>query len=719
MTSIDLTTVDHHPVITEISNLLATRTRNQDLPFFRVIVAYFAAVVASTMRAKLSTQDRGEIPVNAFAVALSPSGTGKGFSVSIMENDILSGFRSNFVENTLPVLAECNLRKLANQRAARNNSTEDDEYDGLNKEYQQTGAYPFVFDKGSDVAIKQIRQKLLLANCGSINLQIDEIGSNLVGSTEALNAYLELYDQGMIKAKITKNTNDNKRTEEIHGKTPANTLLFGTPSKLLNGSKTEQEFYDFLETGYARRCFFGMGHPIQNIGSRTPAEEYAALVDPTNSTKATKWATLFTNLADISKHDWLIDVPDAVAIELLAYRMDCEKLAEAMPEHAEIQKAEMSHRYFKALKLAGAFAFIDEVSTLSMFQLHAAIKLVEESGVAFKSVLNREKTYMKLARYIAAVGSEVTHADLLDALPFYKSGTAARNELLTMATAWGYKHHIMLKQSFNEFGIELFSGETLKETSLDELTLSYSNDFAEHYSPESVKFSDLPLLTQETGLHWANHHFHHDYRLEENIIEGFNMVVIDVDGGTRIETVQKLLKEYTFLLYTTKRSTDADPRFRLIMPTNYRLKLNQDDYKDFMAQIAEWLPFQSDEEANQRSRKWLTNPNGKYLFNLGGNLIDVLPFVPKTSKNEHYRKTIISMESLDNLERWFAQKFASGSRNNSMIKFALALVDSGLSYVDVESRVIGFNKKLPNGLSTEELRGTVLVTVAKKIQGSP
>ena len=54
-----------------------------------------------------------------------------------------------------------------------------------------------------------------------------------------------------------------------------------------------------------------------------------------------------------------------------------------------------------------------------------------------------------------------------------------------------------------------------------------------------------------------------------------------------------------------------------------------------------------------------------------------------------------------------------------MIKFALALVDSGLSYVDVESRVIGFNKKLPNGLSTEELRSTVLVTVAKKLQGSP
>ena len=51
-----------------------------------------------------------------------------------------------------------------------------------------------------------------------------------------------------------------------------------------------------------------------------------------------------------------------------------------------------------------------------------------------------------------------------------------------------------------------------------------------------------------------------------------------------------------------------------------------------------------------------------------------------------------------------------------MIKFALALVDAGMSYPEVEEKVLAFNKKLSNGLPVEELRQTVLVTVARKIQ---
>ena len=54
---------------------------------------------------------------------------------------------------------------------------------------------------------------------------------------------------------------------------------------------------------------------------------------------------------------------------------------------------------------------------------------------------------MKLAKYIANVGIEVTHADLNEALPFYKSGVAARNEMMTMAQAWGYKQNILIKKS--------------------------------------------------------------------------------------------------------------------------------------------------------------------------------------------------------------------------------------------------------------------------------
>ncbi len=715
---VDLSEVPHHPAIEEMAEVLSHRTQNLDLPFFRVIAAYFLSVMASSMRARMDTKDRGEIPVNGYTLAFAPSGAGKGFSVNIMEHEFLKGFRKTFIENTLPTLAEGNLWKIASSRAARKGTTEEDEHFGLAKEYEDTGAYPFVFDGGTVPAIKQIRQKLLLANAGSINLQIDEIGSNLIGATEVLNAYLELYDQGYIKPKLTKNTHDNKRTEEIEGKTPANMLLFGTPSKLLDGGTTEDHFYSFLETGYARRCIFALGKPVPASSQLTPTEVYTQLIDPANQGQASKWASHFTWLADETHFNWLIDVPDNIAIELLTYRIECERQASEMPEYDDIRKAEISHRYFKALKLAGTLAFCDEATVMDISHLHSAMKLVEESGKAFQSILTREKTYMKLARYIAGVGSEVTHADLTEALPFYKQGVGVRTELMTMATAWGYKHHIMLKKSYAD-SIELFSGETIKETNMDEMTLSYSEDFAYHYEPVQVPFDQLHQLTQEKGFHWANHAFNNKHRAEENVIPGFNMVVIDVDGGSRLTTVQELLKDYAFMTYTTKRHNDAENRFRLILPMNYELKLDREDYSEFMKSIIQWLPFEVDEAANQRSRKWMSNDKGIYHYNSGIQLLDVLPFVPKTTKNEKYREQHTALESLDNLERWFAQRMASGNRNNQMIKFALALVDSGMGYADVEEKVLAFNDKLSNKLAADELRATVLVSVARKLQGSP
>src|SRR5690606_27420536 len=249
----------HHPAIEEITEVLCNRTQNTDKGFFRTEVAYFLAKLASNMRATIVTKDRGEIPVNLYALALATSGFGKGHSVNIMENDFIKGFKKRFMEDTMPIISEKHLWDIANDRAVRNGSEPQEEFESVDKEYKRAGAYPFTFDSGTPPAVKQLRHKLLLADCGSINLQIDEIGSNLIGSTDVLTLFLELYDQGIVKQKLTKNTNENIRAEELDGKTPTNMLLFGTPSKLLDGGQTEEQFYSFLETGHARRCVFGFG----------------------------------------------------------------------------------------------------------------------------------------------------------------------------------------------------------------------------------------------------------------------------------------------------------------------------------------------------------------------------------------------------------------------------------------------------------------------------
>lgn len=710
---IDLTGISHHPAIEEIVEVLCNKTQNTDRGFFRVEMAYFLAKMASSMRATIVTKDRGEIPVNIYALALATSGFGKGYSVNVVETEFLKGFKKRFMEDTFPIIAEKHLWEIANERAARNGTDQQEEFEKAEGEFKRAGAIPFTFDSGTPPAVKQLRHKLMMGNCGAINLQIDEIGSNLMGSADVLTLFLELYDQGLVKQKLTKNTAENTRGEELDGKTPTNMLLFGTPSKLLDGGQTEDQFYDMLDTGYARRCLFGIGqHSRKAHNTKTPEEIYANLTQPSNSAVIDKWATKFHRLADASMYGWRMQVEDDVGIALLTYKIECEKAADQMADHEEIRKAEISHRYFRALKLAGAFAFVDESIEVEMDHLKQAILLVEESGAAFQSILNREKTYVKLAKYIADVGTEVTHADLLEALPFYKSGNAARNELMTLATAWGYKKHIIIKKTFTD-GIEFFKGETLKETNLDEMVISYSDHWAYNYMCEKVPFDQLHMLTQTSGMHWANHHFKGGHRAEENVFVGFNMIVIDVDGSIALDTVHELMKEYKFMTYTTKRHSDEENRFRLIIPMNYYLELDSGEYKEFMNMVMAWLPFKTDESANQRAKKWECF-DGAYHYNMEGELLDVLGFIPKTSKNEQFKQGFQAVESLDNLERWFAQRIASGNRNNQMIKYALALVDSGMDLMSVGKQVHAFNQKLNTPLDEEEIDNTILVTVSKR-----
>lgn len=710
----DLTKVKDAPVIEEIVDVLCNKTQNTDRGFYKVEVAYFLAKMASAMRASIMTKDRGKVPINIYALCLASSGFGKGHSVNIMENDLIKGFKRRFLDETMPSISEDHLTAMAQDRSIRNNTTEEVEMDILNAEYKRLGAYPFTFDSGTTPAVKQLRDKLLLANCGSINLQIDEIGSNLIGSTEVLNVFLELYDQGLVKQKLTKNTQDNIRSDDRDGSTPTNMLLFGTPVKLLDGGQTEDMFYSFLEVGYARRCLFGIGKLDKKaLYSMDPAQIFARLTDPSNTAIVNKWSQHFFNLADLAKFNWQMTISDQTSINLIQYKSECERLADALPEHEEIKKAELSHRYFKALKLAGALAFVDESPEVTDTHLYQAIKLVEESGDAFGSILTREKAYMKLAKYIANSKSEVTHADLTEALPFYKSGVAARNEMMSLATAWGYKNCIVIKKALVD-GIEFFKGETLQQTNLDKMILSWSNDLAYNYQPEEGPWDQLKVLFQGTGLNWCNHRFKDGHRCNTEVLPGFNMVVVDVDGTTTINTVKELFKSYKYILYTTKRhQTEGKDRFRLVFPINYVLKLSVDEYKEFMNNIFKWLPFETDECANQASKKWSSYDGGQYFQN-DGDILDALKFIPGTSRNDQYKKEMAKIEDLGNLERWFAAQMSEGNRNNNMFKYGMALVDFGLTFEEVSSQIKKFNKQLSNPLPEEELEKSVLVTIAKK-----
>ena len=173
------------------------------------------------------------------------------------------------------------MAQLAIKRAIKKGKDENDELELVKKEFERLGALAFSFDSGTTAAVKQMRHKLLMADAGSVNLEIDEIGSNLLGNVDVLTTFLELFDVGKIKQKLTKNTNENQRSEEIDGRTPTNLMLFGTPAKLFDSGKIESEFFSFLETGYARRCIFGYSRIPPKKTKASAQDLYDQLINST------------------------------------------------------------------------------------------------------------------------------------------------------------------------------------------------------------------------------------------------------------------------------------------------------------------------------------------------------------------------------------------------------------------------------------------------------
>lgn len=706
----------YHPTSEKLVDILCNKTQSADRLFFRVMVAYYLTLAASMMRCSIQTLDRGEIPVNLYAINLATSGFGKGHATNIMEDQVLDQFRHNFTEMTLPAMAAINLIKIADQRSIKNGTDQDTELAIATKEYNDMGPLLFSFDAATPAAIKEIRHKLLLAEGGALNLQIDEIGINLTMIAEALGPYLELFDMGKLRPKLVKNTSENKRREEIHGRTPANMMLYGSPNRLLNGGKTEEEMYALFDTGYARRCFIGYIKGRTKSVTLTADEIFNQRTDPATNAFLETLSDRMGDLADISNAYKKLIMSKDVSLTLIQYQLDCERRAEAFGEHDEMRKAEMNHRYFKVMKLAGGYAFVDGTPDITEAHLEYAIRVAEDSGAAFDMLLTRDRPHVKLAKYIAYVNRPVTQVDLIEDLPFYSGPLARKNEMMQLAIAYGYQNSIIIKKSYSD-GVEFLRGETLQAVDLDKIQVSYSRDLAKDYVLETAKFDDLHKMTQIPGIHWCTHGFVDGHRCEDKAIPGFNLVVLDVDGGVNLSTAQKLLEGYKAMFYTTKRSTPDDQRFRIILPMNYQLALDAKDYKEFMTNLFNWLPFLVDDSTGQRSRKWMSH-NGQYFYQ-DGQPLDVLPFIPKTSKNEDFKAQLLTQTGLDNLERWVINNSGDGNRNNMLLRFAMILLDGGFDFPGILERVTTLNSKLPDKLTDAEILGTIMVTVSKKLAKRP
>jgi hypothetical protein len=705
--------MEHHPDSEHLVKMLMERTENNNPEFFRIVIAYYFGVMASMMRGKIETLDHGILPINLYACPLAVSGSGKGRSTGLIEDQLINQFRSNFLQETLPLMLEINAPKIALERARRRGTDPDEEEASIMTEDKSLGPFLFSFDEATKPAIRDIRHKLLLAEGGALNLQIDEIGLNLSSVAEALGPYLELYDVGNIKSKLTKNTADNKRKEEIVGRTPANLLMFGAPESILNGGATEDQFISFLETGYGRRLLFSYCDTHEHGVQLSPEETLNRSIASNNDPFMELFSDRLGDMADIGNAERMIKLTRPIALIFIEYRQQCQRRCQELATFESIQRAELTHRYFKAMKLAGAYAWIDNAPEISEANCYAAIKMAEESGDAFNRIMTRDRAHVRLAKHLVEMRRPVTHSDLVEDLPYYKGSIPHKAEMIQLAIAYGYQNNIIIKTDQQD-RVEFLNAEALEETNLDKMLVSYSQHVAYQFIPKTGKFENLHELTQSKGYHWAAHHYSEQHRCEDKAIPGFNMLVLDCDGDVQLTTAKLLLDGYKAMFYTTKSHTDAINRFRVILPMNFVLKLNAKEHKEFWNNVYDWLPFEVDHASSERARKWESFHGGTYEY-MDGKLVDVLPFIPKTSKNEDFKASMVDFKGVEALERWYLRSNLSDNRNKMMFRYAMMLVDAGYDFDSIKDKALNLNDRTSDPLTKDEILSTIMSSVAKKI----
>ena len=74
----------------DLVKVLMQHCENEDPMFFRMLVSYYFAKVASTMRAEILLHNNTTLPINIYAINLAPSGAGKGKSRTFVCSMIVS-----------------------------------------------------------------------------------------------------------------------------------------------------------------------------------------------------------------------------------------------------------------------------------------------------------------------------------------------------------------------------------------------------------------------------------------------------------------------------------------------------------------------------------------------------------------------------------------------------------------------------------------------------
>lgn len=719
-----------------LADFISKQTQTADLHYARVVIAHHWCTMASAYRQSVETPERSVVPINTYAVALLPSGAGKGKTISTLRDRVFSGFFNYYLKNTKPAQEKKNLEAIKLNIEMTASVGSDEAHKIVTSVLKHLGEVPLTYGEGTAAKLHQQILRANISGTGGPNILMDEIGFNLAENAALVAKVFPLYDDGKLEAKTIKGDHESIpliQNSLLGAQCPTNVLLFGTPSAVLDAGLTEKLMMDFITAGLGRRSLFCYRPPSAVSITKTAIEVYEDLQESHEDAELQELIKYITNRATEMIPNSVIKLPRESALILIDYKIHCQNTANSMLNAESAIISELSNRFFKVLKNAASLAVLDGTEEVTPLHIYQTINLVEDSGEHFQRLLDRPSDAAIIAEYILDAGSVISYSQLNSKVKAYKGTPQAKQDLMQEAISYANDNSGVIT-THKHNSILSYSGYRLDTVSTDSIHLSSSEHPAYDFvSPESgYTLPDLETVIQQNTCAetaFCVHGFMGGHRTQANAIPGFELVVLDIDGGTPLNTAKILLRNYTHLIYTTKSHTEAENRYRIILPLSHRLRLDTADYRDFMNNVLDWLPLglHVDEAASRdSSKKWLLNATGSVqtCLNMPVNsegkdsLLPATWFIPNSTESTTIQNTAKQWTSMDGdaIALWFSQQMAvEGDRNNLLFRYMRVLIEmydtpdpTPEQYDTVRDRVVALNKSIAKPLDDQELFSTVL-----------
>jgi len=698
-----------NPIVKDVMELVLNI--KDDIPenLILMMINYSFAEMTSNLRVKLKLYDGTVKPLNNYTYIFAPSGVGKDLSLNALNRIFVDSFKGKMQKGF-----DKHKSKYWEKRTMTLVDEECEDVDNaIKEEMRMVSPFSYRIASGTEAGISKSRVTYGYYDIGAINLVIDELGANYANIRSLIALMLSSYEDGDTNGRQLK----NESVISVKG-VPSNFLGYSSPALVFDGGITEKSLFDDLNQGMARRSFFALVEKPEQ--KKLTAKERVAKAREKadhNEGKIKEMNIYFADLA--GKKNMYKEIPMTEEAEILIaeYQIKCEEIVEANPDIQEQERLELINRSWKAVRLAGVYAFISNKDEIDADSVHQATYVADVSGESFKKVMNQPPVYERVFNFIKD-RKKTSDVDL-EKQAWFSGNKTHKRDLLSLARAHGYENDYLFKLKEVE-GVEFYSFTEVPKTDIDNIHISISKDITKGFKPKKVPFDVLHEVVCSPDWNYSAGTFKKGHRNKANYEKKQNLVIIDIDEGMDMATAKIMFSNYKCMIATTKshqkdKNGKVCDRFRLIFITDRTIKLDSELYSRFMANVYESLGVPADESCKDSSRFYY-GAEGEHWYSEGTKLLEISDLIPDTTK-EKERKVLLSSSgigSTDGLERYLLEEAIKGNRNHQCLKYAGFLYSNGYSLDDAKEKVLAFNDKMPESLPEKEIKGTVFKTLEKK-----